>query len=287
MKTPSERLQKIITGSVIVWLLVFVFIPTAMVVFTSLLTRDDSSLIKLFFSGDSYLRLANPLYSEIFIRSFSLALVATVGCLIIGYPFAYILSRQSKRIQSLLLFLLILPFWTNSLIRIYAFKLFLSVNGYLNDFLLWSRVINEPLHILYHPHAVILGLMYVLIPFMIMPLYASIEKLDKNLLEAARDLGAGKIRVFTYIIIPLTTPGIISGCLLVFIPATGMFYVADMMGGAKNLLIGNVIKDQFLTIRDWPLGSAITTILMLVMGGLFLLYYQVSLWVGGQKRSRV
>lgn len=287
MKIPSELVQKLVAGSVIAWLMVFVFIPTAMVIFSSILTRDDGSLIKLIFSGDSYFRLIDPLYSGIFIRSFNLALIATIGCLVIGYPFAFVLSRQSKRVQSLLLFLLIIPFWTNSLIRVYAFKLFLSVNGYLNDMLLWMGIISEPLHILYHPQAVILGLMYVLIPFMVMPLYASIEKLDRRLLEAARDLGAGKLSVFIRIVIPLTMPGIISGCLLVFIPATGMFYVADMMGGAKNLLIGNVIKDQFLTIRDWPFGSAITTVLMLVMGGLLLLYFRVSLWVNGQKRSDV
>ncbi|MDH1321414.1 spermidine/putrescine ABC transporter permease PotB [Enterobacter bugandensis] len=287
MKITSECLQKLVVGGVITWLTVFVFIPTAMVVFSSLLTRDDTSLIKLLFTTENYQRIFDPLYSGIFIRSFILALSATLGCLLVGYPFAFILSRKSKRVQSILLFLLIVPFWTNSLIRIYAFKLFLSVNGYLNDLLLWTGIIKAPMHILYHPQAVILGLMYVLIPFMVMPLYASIDKVDNTLLEAARDLGARKMSVFTRIILPLTMPGIISGCLLVFIPATGMFYVADMMGGAKNLLIGNVIKDQFLTIRDWPFGSAITTVLMLVMGVLLLLYYRVSLWISGYQRGKV
>lgn len=287
MKITSERQQKIIVSGVILWLTVFIFIPTAMVVFSSLLTRDDDSLIKLVFTIENYQRIFDTLYSGIFIRSFNLALLATIGCLIIGYPFAFFLSQKSKKVQSILLFLLIVPFWTNSLIRIYAFKLFLSVNGYLNDFLLWAGIIAEPMHILYHPQAVILGLMYVLIPFMIMPLYASVDKLDKVLLEAAKDLGAKKLSVFIRIILPLTMPGIISGCLLVFIPATGMFYVADIMGGAKNLLIGNVIKDQFLIVRDWPFGSAITTVLMLVMGVLLLLYYRVSLWVNGHQRGKI
>ncbi|MEG2042509.1 MAG: spermidine/putrescine ABC transporter permease PotB, partial [Hafnia sp.] len=176
----------------------------------------------------------------------------------------------------LLLFLLIVPFWTNSLIRIYGLKLFLSTRGYLNEFLLWTGIIDTPLRIMYTPEAVILGLIYILLPFMVMPLYSSIEKLDKSVLEAARDLGANKLQTFIRIIIPLTMPGIVAGSLLVMLPSLGLFYVSDLLGGAKNLLIGNVIKSQFLNIRDWPFGAATSICLTLVMGILLYIYYRVG-----------
>jgi spermidine/putrescine transport system permease protein len=178
-------------------------------------------------------------------------------------------------VRPLLLFLLIVPFWTNSLIRIYGLKIFLSTKGYLNEFLLWLGVIDTPCASCL-PRAVIIGLVYILLPFMVMPLYSSIEKLDKPLLEAAKDLGASKLQTFIRIIIPLTMPGIIAGCLLVMLPAMGLFYVSDLMGGAKNLLIGNVIKSQFLNIRDWPFGSATSITLTVVMGLMLLVYWRAS-----------
>lgn len=178
--------------------------------------------------------------------------------------------------RPLLLFLLIVPFWTNSLIRIYGLKIFLSTKGYLNEFLLWLGVIDTPIRIMFTPSAVIIGLVYILLPFMVMPLYSSIEKLDRPLLEAAKDLGASKLQTFIRIIIPLTMPGIIAGCLLVMLPAMGLFYVSDLMGGAKNLLIGNVIKSQFLNIRDWPFGAATSITLTLVMGLMLLIYWRAA-----------
>ncbi len=175
-----------------------------------------------------------------------------------------------------MLFLLIVPFWTNSLIRIYGLKIFLSTRGHLNEFLLWTGLIDTPLRIMYTSEAVILGLIYILLPFMVLPLYSSIEKLDKSYLEAARDLGANKWQTFIRVVIPLTMPGIIAGCLLVLLPAMGLFFVADLMGGAKNLLIGNVIKSQFLNIRDWPFGAATSICLTLVMGVLLFIYYRTA-----------
>lgn len=276
MKTQNNILQKAIIITIFLWLVIFVLSPTALVLLTSFLTRSDAALVEWPFSLGSYAQLADEMYADIILHSLYVAFLATAGCLALGYPFAIALSRQSKKVQAILLFILIIPFWTNSLIRIYALKLFLSVNGYLNDFLVWSGVITSRIHILYHSPAVIIGLIYILLPFMILPIYSSIEKIDKRLIEASHDLGAGHVSTFFRITLPLTYPGIISGCLLVFIPATGMFYIADMMGGAKNLLIGNIIKNQFLTIRDWPFGSATTIILMLMMAGLLYVYYWVS-----------
>ncbi|MEC5321305.1 spermidine/putrescine ABC transporter permease PotB [Brenneria populi subsp. brevivirga] len=276
MKTPRKRFQNSIITVIVAWLVLFVFMPNLMIIGASFLTRDDTRFISLVFTLDNYARLADPMYASVLLHSLNMAAIATLCCLILGYPFAFILARLPQKIRPLLMFLLIVPFWTNSLIRIYGLKLFLSTRGYLNEFLLWSGVIETPLRIMYTSEAVILGLIYILLPFMVLPLYSSIEKLDNAYLEAARDLGANKWQTFVKIVIPLTMPGIIAGCLLVLLPAMGLFFVADLMGGAKNLLIGNVIKSQFLNIRDWPFGAATSICLTLLMGLLLLVYYRTA-----------
>ncbi len=274
MKKTRKLFQNIVITGVVGWLMVFVFLPNIMIIATSFLTRDDANLVEMVFTLDNYYRLFDPMYAEVLLHSINMALVATLACLILGYPFAFFLAKMPKKIQPLLLFLLIVPFWTNSLIRIYGLKIFLSTKGYFNEFLLWIGLIDKPLRIIYTPEAVVLGLVYILLPFMVLPLYSSIEKLDKPCLEAARDLGANKLQTFIRIIISLTMPGIIAGCLLVMLPAMGLFFVADLMGGAKNLLIGNVIKSQFLNIRDWPFGAATSICLTLVMGLMLFVYYR-------------
>ncbi|PLR40425.1 spermidine/putrescine ABC transporter permease PotB [Chimaeribacter coloradensis] len=276
MNSSRKLFQRGVIMLVVAWLTLFVFLPNLMIIGTSFLTRDNDSLVRMVFSLDNYRRLLDPLYADVLLHSLNMALVATLCCLLIGYPFAFILARLPARVRPLLLFLLIVPFWTNSLIRVYGLKIFLSTRGYLNEWLMALGLIDTPLRIMYTPLAVILGLIYILLPFMVMPLYASIEKLDKAYLEAARDLGAGKLQTFVRIILPLTMPGIIAGCLLVMLPALGLFYIADLMGGAKNLLIGNVIKSQFLNIRDWPFGAATSICLTLVMGLMLLIYYKVA-----------
>ncbi|MCS2163013.1 spermidine/putrescine ABC transporter permease PotB [Scandinavium sp. H11S7] len=272
----TSKFQKVVIATIVGWLVVFVFLPNLMIIGTSFLTRDDASFVKMVFSLDNYARLLDPLYFDVLLHSLNMALLATLACLLLGYPFAWFLARLQEKVRPLLLFLLIVPFWTNSLIRIYGLKIFLSTKGYLNAFLLWIGVIDTPIRIMYTPGAVIIGLVYILLPFMVMPLYSSIEKLDKPLLEAARDLGANKFQTFIRILIPLTMPGIIAGCLLVMLPAMGLFYVSDLMGGAKNLLIGNVIKSQFLNIRDWPFGAATSITLTLVMGLMLLVYWRAA-----------
>ncbi|AYY82112.1 MULTISPECIES: spermidine/putrescine ABC transporter permease PotB [Proteus] len=274
MKKTRKLFQNIVITGVVGWLMVFVFLPNIMIIATSFLTRDDANLVEMVFTLDNYYRLFDPMYAEVLLHSINMAVVATLACLLLGYPFAYFLAKMPKKIQPLMLFLLIVPFWTNSLIRIYGLKIFLSTKGYFNEFLLWVGLIDKPLRIIYTPEAVVLGLVYILLPFMVLPLYSSIEKLDKPCLEAARDLGANKLQTFIRIIIPLTMPGIIAGCLLVMLPAMGLFFVADLMGGAKNLLIGNVIKSQFLNIRDWPFGAATSICLTLVMGLMLFVYYR-------------
>ncbi|YCI80220.1 spermidine/putrescine ABC transporter permease PotB [Enterobacteriaceae bacterium] len=272
----SRKFQNLVIATIVGWLVLFVFLPNLMIVGTSFLTRDDTNFVSLVFTLDNYARLLDPLYFQVLLHSLNMALIATFTCLVLGYPFAWFLARLPQKVRPLLLFLLIVPFWTNSLIRIYGLKIFLSTKGYLNEFLLWIGVIDTPIRIMYTPSAVIVGLVYILLPFMVMPLYSSIEKLEKPLLEAARDLGANKLQRFIRIIIPLTMPGIVAGCLLVMLPAMGLFFVSDLMGGAKNLLIGNVIKSQFLNIRDWPFGSATSITLTLVMGLMLLIYWRAA-----------
>ncbi|EIV7686121.1 spermidine/putrescine ABC transporter permease PotB [Salmonella enterica] len=272
----TSKFQNVVIVTIVGWLVLFVFLPNLMIIGTSFLTRDDARFVKMVFTLDNYAHLLDPLYFEVLLHSLNMALIATLSCLVLGYPFAWFLAKLPEKIRPLLLFLLIVPFWTNSLIRIYGLKIFLSTKGYLNEFLLWLGVIDTPIRIMFTPSAVIIGLVYILLPFMVMPLYSSIEKLDKPLLEAARDLGASKIQTFIRIIIPLTMPGIVAGCLLVMLPAMGLFYVSDLMGGAKNLLIGNVIKVQFLNIRDWPFGAATSITLTIVMGLMLLIYWRAS-----------
>ena len=202
--------------------------------------------------------------------------IATIICLIVGYPFAFMIAKIKPKFRPLLLFLVVLPFWTNSLIRIYGMKIFLGVKGILNNTLMSLGIISEPIRILNTEVAVIIGLVYLLLPFMILPLYSAIEKLDHRLLEAAKDLGANAFQRFVKVIIPLTMPGIIAGCLLVLLPAMGMFYVADLLGGAKVLLVGNVIKSEFLISRNWPFGSAISIGLTILMALLIFIYYKAS-----------
>ena len=258
------------------WLGLFVLLPHLLVVLTSLLTGDTQHLAVYPFTLESYQRLWEPIYAGVFWHSFWLSGLTTVICLLLGYPFAYTVARMSPGWRSFLLFLMVVPFWTNSLIRTYAIKLILGNKGLVNGLLQGLGLTQEPVQLLYTEFAVIFGLVYILLPFFVLPLIASFDKLDLSLLEAAHDLGASRWQRFLNVVLPLTMPGVVAGCLIVFLPAMGMFYVSDLLGGARNLLIGNVIKNQFLLARDWPFGSAISVGLILIMALLLWLYYRAN-----------
>ncbi|MBU0656674.1 MAG: spermidine/putrescine ABC transporter permease PotB [Gammaproteobacteria bacterium] len=255
------------------WLGLFVLVPHVLVLVTSVLTPDPQHLAVWPVTLDSWARLFDPLYVEVFWHSLWLSAVTTVICLLLGYPFAWILAKLPGVWRGVLLFLMIVPFWTNSLIRTYAIKLILGNKGLVNTLLVGAGITDKPVELLYTPFAVIFGLVYVLLPFMVLPLVSSFDKLDRNLIEAAHDLGAGWWQRFRHIILPLTMPGVVAGCLIVFLPAMGMFYVADLLGGAKNLLLGNIIKNQFLVVRDWPFGAAFSVALIGIMAALMWLYF--------------
>ncbi|WP_282176449.1 spermidine/putrescine ABC transporter permease PotB [Vibrio nereis] len=270
------NLQNAIITLVVGWLTLFVLVPNLMIIGTSFLTRDEANLIELTFTFDNYLRLIDPLYAKVMLHSFYMAIVATILCLIIGYPFAYIVAKMPEKWRPIMLFLVIVPFWTNSLIRTYGLKIVLGTQGILNKSLMAMEIIDKPIRLMYSETAVMIGLVYILLPFMILPLYSAIEKLDDTYVEAAKDLGANKLQIFTKVTLPLTMPGIIGGCLLVLLPALGMFYIADLLGGAKNLLIGNVIKSQVLNARDWPFGAATSIALTIAMAIMLYAYYRAG-----------
>jgi len=261
------------------WLAVFVFLPHLLLLNTSLLTPHPDHLAVWPATLNNFEKVFTPLYLSVFLHSLQLSAVATLFCLLLAYPFAWVVSTYTTTVRAWLLFLLVLPFWTNSLIRTYAIKILLGKNGVINTIMTGLGLWQEPVQLLYTEFAVVFGLVYLLLPFMALPIYSSFDKLDHALLEAGRDLGANIVQRFLRIILPLTAPGIIAGCLIVFLPAMGMFYIADLLGGAKNLLLGNIIKNLFLVARDWPLGSAFSVIMMSIMALMLLVYVRINRYV--------
>lgn len=259
-------------STVWLWLGLFALLPNLALLLVSFLDRGDTDFFIPVFTLENYARLFDPAFIDIFIQSMYLASVSMLVCLLVGYPFAYLLARADKRLRPWLLLLVVIPFWTNSLIRTYALIIILKTQGLLNKLFLALGIVDGPFSLMYSDIAVFLGLTYTLLPFMILPLYASIEKLDVRLLDAAKDLGAGPLRSFWHITLPLTLPGIVAGCILVFLPALGTFYVPEILGGATNMLLGTFIKNQFLVARDWPLGAAASMILTLLLVLLALIY---------------
>lgn len=272
LKTNNTIFAKLSIFSIASWLIVFGLLPFILVLIASFMSRGEEEFLVYIFSFDSYQKIFDPLYFEVFAISLKFSLISTIFCLVLAFPFAYFLSQISPKYSGFLLVLTIIPFWTSSLIRTYALVVLLKTKGVLNGFLLWLGIINEPLEILYTDIAVIIGMVYTLLPFMILPLYASFIKLDRRYIEAALDLGANRFEVIYKIIIPLVTPAIIAGVALVFLPSLGMFFIPDLLGGAQDLIIGNFIKNQFLVFRDWPFGSVASVVLTLIMLGLIWLY---------------
>jgi spermidine/putrescine transport system permease protein len=270
----SNTFKRITIAVIAFWLIVFVFFPNILVFLVSFLTRDESTLVALKLTFANYLRIFDPVYFQVFINSLVMALVTCILCVIIAYPFAYILSRMRNGKKNMMLLFIIIPFWTSALIRTYAIKILLTTNGLINSFLMSIGLIAEPLNMLYTKGAVVAGLVYTLLPFMILPLYAALEKIDNRYIEASQDLGASKLQTLARVILPLSVPGLIAGSMLVFLPALGLFYIPDILGGSKSLLLGNLIKTQFLDTRNWPFGSAVSVMLTLIMALLLLANYK-------------
>jgi spermidine/putrescine transport system permease protein len=253
------------------WLALLLAAPLGVICAYSVLTRGAYGGVGLPWTAENYARFFDPLYAAILVRSLLMAAVATALCLLLGFPLALFISRARNR-RGLYLFLVILPFWTSFLVRIYAWLFLLRDTGLVNTALLGLGVIREPLSLLYNNGAVLLGLVYGYLPFMVLPLYATLERLDPALLEAAADLGAKPLPALLRVVIPLAGPGIRAGSILVFIPCVGAFLTPDLLGGGKTVMIGNLVQNQFTTARDWPFGSAVSLALMAIVVLLVVLF---------------
>jgi spermidine/putrescine transport system permease protein len=257
------------------WLLVFFLVPILIMFVYSLMPRGIYGGVERGFTLEHYARFFDPLYLEVLQRTFLWSVACTVICLVLGYPVAYVIVR-SGRWRNLLLFLVVLPFWTSFLVRTFAMIFLMRDTGLINNWLLKLGMTDQPLTILYTPFAVMAGLVYGFLPFMILPIYASLEKLDMSLLEAAEVLGARPRARFRRVTLPLSMPGVVAGCLLVFIPALGSFLTADLLGGAKQMMIGNLVQNQFSAARNWPFGSAASFIVMALVLAAVMLYLRVK-----------
>ncbi len=261
----------LLLAPLLLWLFAFVVAPTGIMLVYSFCQRDELGQVVFDLTLSNYARVLDATYLKILLNSIKYAAITTVICLVAGYPVAYFIGRAREGVRNRLLMLVMVPFWTSFLIRTYAWMSILKSDGLLNSLLLYLRIISAPLDIMYTPAAVVIGLVYSYLPFMILPIYGSVEKLDNALIEAAFDLGAGPVAAFSNVIIPLTRPGILAGVLLVFIPALGMFAITDLMGGGRVPMIGNVIQNQFGQARDWPFGAALGMALLLMFSLIFLL----------------
>jgi spermidine/putrescine transport system permease protein len=245
-----------------VWMALFFAAPLAVVCAYSLLTRGDYGGVEQPWTAENFTRLADPLYLAILWRSVWIAGLATALCILMGFPLALFISRAGKR-KSLYLQLVLLPFWTSFLVRTYAWLFILRDTGLVNTVLTGLHLISAPLPLLYNDGAVLIGLVYNFLPFFVLPMYATLERLDPALLEAAADLGARPLAIVWRVIVPVSAPGIAAGAVLVFIPCLGAYLTPDLLGGGKSVMLGNLIQNQFTTARDWPFGSAASLVPML------------------------
>lgn len=264
----------------------FFLVPLALVFAISFASRGTYGGIVWEFTSANYLDLWHPLYGKILGQSLWYASLTTAICLVLGFPLAYTIARSPARWQPLLLLLVMLPFWTNFLVRTYAWMIVLRQDGLVNGLLLALGIVDAPLELLYTPTAVVIGLVYGYLPFMVLPLYVAVERLDPLLVEAAWDLYASRWSILTRVVVPLTMPGIVGGCVLVFIPSIGSFITPDLLGGARSMMIGNLIQHEYLVVRDWPLGSAVSFVLMGIVMAAVALYYRHGARASGPLEGR-
>lgn len=263
-------------GPISIWMIIFVMLPLLYILFISFMSRDVYGNIEYTFTMDNYKEMFQPLYLKVIWKSIKLAFITTVICLVIGYPLAYYIASKPSKLAAKLLMLVMIPYWTSSLVRLFSINQLGMPNGFLNLILLKIGIISEPINFLFSDGIVVVGLLTAMLPFSVLPLYSSIEKLDKSLLEASRDLGAKPATTFFKVTIPLTMPGIVGCILLVFIPSLGMYYVPEMLGGGKVMLIGTLIKNQFLMTKNWPFGASLAILLILITLAMMWIYTRVG-----------
>ena len=244
------------------WMYLLVAIPFLYIIAISFMHKGTYGGVVAGFTLQNYKDILNPLYLQTFAKSIGMYVIVTLICLIIAYPFTYFVSQKTEIQKTIFMSMIMIPFCVSMIIRLFSWVNILRTDGVINNF--FSSFGIGPFKLVYNQTGALIGLIYMLLPFMILPLYSSIEKLDASLLEAAQDLGAKPVISFLKVTLPLTKPGIFAGCVMVFIPSMGLYFITDLMGGSKTLVIGNLIKNQFITARNWPLGAAMSVILMLI-----------------------
>src|ERR687893_990230 len=269
---------------VTVWLGLFFFVPLLLILAYSFGTSGIYGGITLGFNPGNYHKVFDPLYLEIIVRTFIIALINTLLCFLLGYPLAYFIALKGCSWKSTLILMVMIPFWTSLLLRAYAWVVILSGNGIANRILQFLGITDEPVTLIFTPGAVLMGMVYSYLPFMILPLYAALEKFDVRLKEAAQDLGASRWHTFWRVTFPLSMPGVIAGSILVFIPSAGEFVIPTLLGGSRTVMTGNLIQQQFLQARDWAFGSALSMILAALLVGAIILYVRK---VGAEKLEGV
>lgn len=260
MSKRNDKLGLKITSPYILWSALFIVIPLFLIVFFGFTKMEGGAYV---FSLENFKELMNPLYFKVFWRSIRLAVISTILCLLVGYPTAYIISKSKASRQNILLMLAIIPMWMNFLLRTYAWSAILGREGILNTVL--NAIGLNSVNVLYTDAAVLLGMVYNFLPFMILPIYTVLSKMDQDLINAAKDLGANGRQVFSKIIFPLSMPGVVSGITMVFMPAVSTFVISKLLGGGQFMLIGNLIEQQFMSVGDWHFGSAISLFMMIVI----------------------
>lgn len=253
------------TSPYVIWTIIFTVVPLLIIIFYSFAQRDAFGDVVYKFTLSNYKDFFEPIYLNVFWRSLKLSLISTVICLFLGYPMAFIMSRSKGLKQNLMVMLFILPLWTNFLLRTYAWMGLLRDQGIINELLIKLGIISEPITMLYTNSAVVLGMVYNFLPFMVLPIFSVLSKMDKSLIEAARDLGANEMNVFMKIIFPLSFPGVATGIVMVFMPAVSTFVISDLLGGGQTILLGNLIQNQFMAARNWQFGSSVSVIMMIFL----------------------
>jgi spermidine/putrescine transport system permease protein len=254
----------------------FVIGPLIYMLVLSFMTRAEVWGVEARFTWKNYLKILEPVYFDTFLESLKLALMSTLITLVVGYPFGYFMAKLSARWKRIMMLLVVVPFWTNALIRMYGWIIIFRSNGLLDKILIGTGLTKEPLKLLYSFPAVLVGMVYSLLPFMILSVYSASEKLDWSYIEAARDLGATRLQAFLTVTVKLTLPGILSGVVLVFIPSMGLFFIVDILGGGKFMLVGNLIRDQVFSTRDWPFAAALSIVFLLLTSLIIWFYRKIT-----------
>lgn len=254
----------ILITPVIIYSVFLIALPLIYILILSFLKNDFYGGIISEFTLNNYISLLDAVYIKVFLKSFLIALITTAICILISYPFCIFVSKKNSYLKKIFMTLVIIPFLTNSLIRTYGIIILLRKEGIANAILQGLNITNGPIDLMYNDFGIIFGMVYTLLPFMVLPLFSSVDKINPSIIEAAGDLGANKKSIFKEIILPQTIPGLFNGSLMVFIPTIGFFFISDLLGGGKLMLLGNLIKNQFLTARNWPFGAAISIVLILI-----------------------